>query len=171
VIDTIVGAPRGSLQLMNFVAQYFEITGENVQSITVNTRDGELQRSEVTFGQLPDVEKIVDKVVLWVDDVRDTGVTEDAACRILADLGAKLVLRADLGYKPANDKAEPKRKPDLFVFETDKWVVFPWERIIELRRAHDELTEQGATTKELTQLERNFMNAQGLVSDEYHDKQ
>lgn len=166
--DTLVGAPRGSLELMSILSQHLGLKGQQVQSINVNTRDDDGTQSETKTGQIPETAKIEGMNCLWADDVRDTGMTEDAAEKILYSLGAKSVMRADLGYKPSQDKAEPKRAPDFYIFETAKWIVFPWERIAEYKQAQEMLRTNATSPHELKrslmQLKSNFMRAQGFSS-------
>lgn len=56
---------------------------------------------------------------LIVDDIADTGIT-------LRKCG-NLYTTATLFYKPRS-----KVKPDFYVEETTKWIVFPWEDINEI---------------------------------------
>jgi hypothetical protein len=58
--------------------------------------------------------------VLIVDDVSDTGKT---LRKELEHLGARKAKVATLYYKPHS-----VLKPDYYAFETDKWIVFPWEK-------------------------------------------
>ncbi len=168
--DTIVGAPRGSLELMSMMSQILLMKGQQVQCMNVNTRSDSGEQSEIKTGQVPETAKIEGKNCLWLDDVRDTGVTEDAAERILLSLGAKLVDRGDLGWKPKNDKAIPVRQPDFYIFETNEWVVFSWERLAEYRHAQQALklvVPPEQLEKALRQLKSNFMRAQGFSSVPY----
>jgi len=57
--------------------------------------------------------------ILIVDDIADTGLT-------LKKYG-NLYLTATLFYK-----ARSSVKPDFYVEETTKWIVFPWEDITEI---------------------------------------
>ncbi|MDI6642608.1 MAG: phosphoribosyltransferase [Candidatus Hodarchaeaceae archaeon] len=70
---------------------------------------------------LADIERIEGKVLV-VDDVADTGTSLDFVLKHLKGKGAKEVRTATIAYKPKS-----RLKPDYFVYETDKWVVFPWE--------------------------------------------
>jgi len=57
--------------------------------------------------------------LLIVDDVSDTGNT------LLREFPNVCIGKiATLYYKP-----QSKVKPDYYAFETDKWIVFPWENI------------------------------------------
>lgn len=56
---------------------------------------------------------------LIVDDIADTGKT-------LKKCGS-LYLTATLFYKPRSEI-----KPDFYIYETTKWIVFPWETSYEI---------------------------------------
>lgn len=60
--------------------------------------------------------------VLVVDDVTDTGTSLEFALKHLKRKGAKEIRVATIAYKPKS-----RFKPDYYRFETDKWIVFPWE--------------------------------------------
>lgn len=72
---------------------------------------------------LADVGKLPRKVLL-VDDVADTGETLEFVLKHVKEMGAKEVKVATIAYKPKS-----RVKPDYYVFETDKWIVFPWEEM------------------------------------------
>lgn len=72
---------------------------------------------------LADVGKLPKKVLI-VDDVADTGETLEFVREHVRRKGAKEVRVATIAYKPRS-----KLKPDYYVFETDKWIVFPWEEM------------------------------------------
>lgn len=69
-----------------------------------------------------DVEKLEGDTLI-VDDVADTGntlevVVDHLQTRVEGDLKI-----CTLAYKPSS-----KIEPDYYVYETDKWIVFPWEK-------------------------------------------
>lgn len=71
-----------------------------------------------------DIEELEGKVLV-VDDVADTGNTLQAVMEYLKGHGEgkpeKLKILT-IAYKP-----QSKIKPDYYVHETEKWIVFPWE--------------------------------------------
>jgi len=77
---------------------------------------------------LADVGKLPKKVLL-VDDVADTGETLEFVLKHVKEKGANEVRVATIAYKPKS-----RVKPDYYVFETDKWIVFPWEEMPVQRR-------------------------------------
>jgi hypothetical protein len=72
---------------------------------------------------LADVGELPEKVLI-VDDVADTGETLEFVLKHVRQKGAKEVRVATIAYKPHS-----RVKPDYHVFETDKWIVFPWEEM------------------------------------------
>ena len=70
---------------------------------------------------LADVGELKGKVLV-VDDVADTGKSLEFVVNHLKERGLKEMRVATIAWKPRS-----KLKPDYFVYETDKWIVFPWE--------------------------------------------
>lgn len=60
--------------------------------------------------------------VLVVDDVTDTGTSLEFVLKHLKRKEAKEIRVATIAYKPKS-----RFKPDYYRFETDKWIIFPWE--------------------------------------------
>ena len=161
-IDTVVGSPKGGLEVVSCVSQMLELSGNKVQGLTLNTREGDKQTGEIVRGQMPEAEKIYGKVVLWLDDVRHTGVTEDKADLLITAEQPELLLRGDIAYKPKQDIAKPKRPPDFYAMTTEEWIVFPWERWAEYAQERSNLIKLGATEKQLNKLKANYLAAIGV---------
>ncbi len=70
---------------------------------------------------LADVGRLGGKVLV-VDDVADTGASLEFVVEHVKRKGAKEVKIATIAWKPRS-----RLKPSFSAFETDKWVVFPWE--------------------------------------------
>jgi hypoxanthine phosphoribosyltransferase len=66
---------------------------------------------------------VENKKVLICDDVADTGESLLVAIDHIKDAGASDVRVAALYMKPWS-----KCTPEYWVLETDKWIIFPWER-------------------------------------------
>lgn len=75
-----------------------------------------------------DVGKVSGKVLV-VDDVADTGETLKMVVKHIKEKGASDVRIATIAYKPRSCV-----KPDFYIFETEKWIVFPWEEMPVKRR-------------------------------------
>lgn len=69
--------------------------------------------------------------LLIVDDVYDSGLSVQAVLANLRERARKNtphdIRIATVYYKPFNNKTKPKRVPDYYLYETDKWLVFPHE--------------------------------------------
>lgn len=76
--------------------------------------------------------------VLVVDDVADTGESLRIAVEHLDVCGAKSIKTATLYYKP-----QSIFKPDFFIVQTGRWVVFPWERLETTRCLLDQAQKKG----------------------------
>lgn len=70
-----------------------------------------------------------DNRLLIVDDVYNTGLNAKAVIEQLSNKTRRNmpvdVRIAVIWYKPANNRTG--RKPDYYLYETDKWLVFPYE--------------------------------------------
>jgi hypothetical protein len=75
-----------------------------------------------------DIRRLSGKVLV-VDDVADTGTSLEFVLKHLKRKGAKEIRVATIAYKPRS-----RLKPDYFTLKTDKWVVFPWEEEVPLKR-------------------------------------
>lgn len=122
--DVIVGIARGGL--IPAVRLSHLLGDKMLRIIHVKYYKGvNLRREEPEL--LADVGKLEGKVLV-VDDVADTGTTLEFVVRHLKERGAKEVRIATIAWKPHS-----RIKPDFYIFETDKWIVFPWEEM-EVRR-------------------------------------
>lgn len=68
----------------------------------------------------------VDDNILIIDDIFDTGLTMDKISNIL-NVCCKNIKIATMYFKPKNNKTI--MVPDYYLYETDKWVVFPHELV------------------------------------------
>ncbi|NHJ05630.1 MAG: phosphoribosyltransferase, partial [Candidatus Heimdallarchaeota archaeon] len=66
--------------------------------------------------------ELVNKKILLVDDVSDSGRSLDFAIKHLSKFNYLEMKTATIHYKPKSIF-----KPDFFISETDKWIVYPWE--------------------------------------------
>lgn len=117
--DVIVGIARGGLipavrlshllndLLMRIVhVKYYENVDETTEAPEIFWSDvGELKGN-----------------VLIVDDVADTGNTLEVVLDHLEERVDGELKICTIAYKPFS-----KIEPDFYVYETEKWIVFPWE--------------------------------------------
>jgi uncharacterized protein len=132
--DFIVGIWRGGTPVGIAIQEYFEYVGIKTDHIAVRTSayTGINQRSRTirVHGLHYVIEEAnADNSLLIVDDVFDSGHSVEA---LVDELSAKMRLNmpremkiATPWYKPGSNQTE--LKPDFYLHETDKWIVFPHE--------------------------------------------
>jgi hypoxanthine phosphoribosyltransferase len=132
--DFIVGIWRGGTPVGIAVQELLEHNGVGSDHIAIRTSsyEGIEQRGKrIMVHGLNYIVKNADAAhcLLIVDDVYDTGLSIKAIIDSLNRLSRRNAPRdirvATVFFKPANNRTE--RRPDYFVHETDKWLVFPHE--------------------------------------------
>ena len=117
--DVIVGVARGGLIP---AVRLSHLLGDKLLRIIhvkyYKGANARLKKLEL----LADIERVEGRVLV-VDDVADTGTSLEFVLNHLKGKGAQEVRTATIAYKPKS-----RLKPDYFVYETDRWVVFPWEK-------------------------------------------
>ncbi|MEM3401785.1 MAG: phosphoribosyltransferase family protein [Candidatus Hadarchaeales archaeon] len=116
--DIIIGVARGGLVPAVRIAHLLGIS--QFRAIDVKYYVGCRRAKKPVL--VEDIGKIKGKVLV-VDDVVDTGTSLSFVISHLKKKGAKEVRTAALAHKPHSSM-----KPDYFIFETDRWIVFPWEK-------------------------------------------
>lgn len=116
--DVVVGVARGGLvpavRISHLLGdKYFRV-------IHVRYYQGKKRLKKPVL--ISDVENLSGKVLL-VDDVADTGESLKFALEHTKRKSKGEVRVATIACKPNSDF-----KPNYFVIETDKWIVFPWEK-------------------------------------------
>ncbi len=132
--DFIVGVWRGGTPVGIAVQELLEYSGVSSDHIAIRTSSYEGIEQRGKRIRIHGLGYIVqnanaDHCLLIVDDVYDTGLSIQA---IVDSLGARSrrntphdIRVATVFFKPGNNRT--KRRPDYFVHETDKWLVFPHE--------------------------------------------
>lgn len=116
--DVIVGVARGGLIP---AVKLSHLLGEKeFKTVHVRYYMGRQHTKKPVL--VADVGKVRGKVLV-VDDVADTGESLALVISRLKKKGAREVRSATLAYKPHSTT-----KPDYYVMETDRWIVFPWEQ-------------------------------------------
>jgi len=132
--DFIVGIWRGGTPVGIAVQELFEHHGLATDHIAIRTSsyEGIEQRGKTirVHGLAYIVEKAdADHRLLIVDDVYDTGLSIQAVIETLNRLSRRNTPRdirvATVYFKPGNNLTD--RRPDYYIHETDKWLVFPHE--------------------------------------------
>ncbi len=122
--DALLAVTRGGMVPGALLSEALGI--RNVMSAAVMLYDDtERTREEPHFLQFPVDALILDKRVLVVDDVWDSGRTAVAVRHRVEEAGGEPVV-AVLHYKPKHS-AFPDLRPDYYAIETDDWIVYPWD--------------------------------------------
>jgi hypoxanthine phosphoribosyltransferase len=132
--DFIVGIWRGGTPVGIAVQELFEHHGLATDHIAIRTSsyEGIAQRGKTI--RVHGLNYIVEKAdaahcLLIVDDVYDTGLSIQAVIESLNRLSRRNtphdIRIATVFFKPCNNRTG--RRPDYYVHETDKWLVFPHE--------------------------------------------
>ena len=128
----IIGVWRGGAPIGIAVQELFSVLGVPSDHIAIRTSHYKAinQRdSEVKVYGLNYIIKQVESEdsLLIVDDVHDTGISIE---KIISDLKFACKKHPEIKvatpyFKPTKNKTN--RKPDYYLYETDKWLVFPHE--------------------------------------------
>jgi hypoxanthine phosphoribosyltransferase len=132
--DFIVGIWRGGTPVGIAVQELFEHNGIASDHIAIRTSsyEGIEQRGKII--RVHGLNYIVKNAgaehgLLIVDDVYDTGLSIKAVIDSLKRLARRNTPRdirvATVFFKPGNNRTG--RRPDYYIHETDKWLVFPHE--------------------------------------------
>ncbi len=117
--DVIVGIARGGLIPAVRLSHLFNDLLMRVIHVKYYENVDEAKDEPEIFWS--DVRELEGKVLL-VDDVADTGTTLEVVLDHLEDRIDDELQICTIAYKPTSSI-----KPDYFIYETNKWIVFPWE--------------------------------------------
>jgi len=152
--DLIVGIWRGGTPVGIAVQEVMDYVGIKSDHFSIRTSSYTSigQRTTVKVHGLEYLERHLtsnDKLLL-VDDVFDTGLSIDSVMRELNQFYKDSPPECKVAtpyFKPANNETD--RVPDFYLYETDKWLVFPHElagltdrEIIENKPLPDHLKER-----------------------------
>ncbi|KXB06061.1 xanthine phosphoribosyltransferase [candidate division MSBL1 archaeon SCGC-AAA382A20] len=117
--DVIVGIARGGLIPSVRLSHLFNDLLMRVVHVKYYKNVNETTEKPEIFWS--DVNKLEGKVLL-VDDVADTGSTLEVVIDHLEDRIENDLKISTIAYKPSS-----KIEPDYYIYETEKWIIFPWE--------------------------------------------
>ena len=130
----IVGIWRGGTPVGIAVQEFLDLSGIPTDHIAIRTSAYEGIDRRGAHIQVHGLNYIIrnagaDDPLLIVDDVYDSGLSIAAVIDALRASSRRNtpgdIRIATVYYKPANNKTT--RKPDFYVHETDRWLVFPHE--------------------------------------------
>ena len=129
----IIGVWRGGAPIGIAVQEFLDVLGVPSDHIAIRTSHYKGMGERDSKVQVYGLNYIIKKVesedsLLIVDDVHDTGISVQ---KIILDLQAACkknspeIKVATPYFKPKKNKTN--RKPDFYIHETEKWLVFPHE--------------------------------------------
>jgi xanthine phosphoribosyltransferase len=118
--DTIIAVARGGMSLAHALSMSLDI--RNLQSIRIESYDGEIQRDDITI--LGKCDLSCSKRVLIVDDIVDSGKT------LISLLPRLIEENPHIEFKTAAifTKHSALIQPDFYLHEAHEWIEFFWER-------------------------------------------
>ncbi|MBE9391586.1 phosphoribosyltransferase [Fervidicoccus fontis] len=119
--NVVVGILRGGWIPARIFADFLGI--KNIGAIEIKFYKGIEEKMERPVITQPLVLDIRNKNVLLVDDVADSGKSLQTALSAINFYGPKNLKTVSLYVKPWSVII-----PDYYYGETDKWIVFPWEK-------------------------------------------
>lgn len=122
--DAILAIARGGLVPAAILAQ--ELDKRDVLVAAVASYKGDHRGEKLHFLEFPPDQAIVDRRILIVDDIWDSGRTLALTRRRVVDAGGTPIAVV-LHYKP-EQSLYPEERPDIWVRETNAWIRYPWER-------------------------------------------
>jgi hypothetical protein len=141
--DYLIGISRGGLCIVRLLSDYLDIKLLIIGAS--HYEDIGLTKKKVGILQNINKKNIENKKLLVVDDVADTGKSIYKVLKIIDKKEPDEVRTATLHYKPWS-----KVKPDYYIEETEKWIVYPWE----IRETIKKLSKRFPEDKLIDELKR-----------------
>ena len=121
-LDILIGLSRGGLVIVRLLSDFLEKNDLMIIGLKYYTDINSRIKTPIITQNL--VDKLDGKKILIVDDVADTGKSLEYVMNLLKTKNVKDLKIATLHYKPHSIL-----KPDFFIEETTKWIVYPWEYV------------------------------------------
>ena len=121
VPDCLLGISRGGLWVVRTLADFFDIKDVHVVRV-IYYKDVKATQTKPVLIQDVDKKHLEGKKLLIVDDVSDTGGSLDFTVNLIREKGIDDFKTAALHYKPWSIF-----KPDYYIEEINKWIIYPWE--------------------------------------------
>jgi uncharacterized protein len=118
--DRIVALAKGGTAISRPIADYIGVNELSSIQIEFYTGIGTTSKTPVITQSLP--VRIRDERVLIIDDIADSGETLILAANYMKQHGVADVKTATLVTKPWT-----KKMPDFSYYESEAWLIFPWE--------------------------------------------
>ena len=121
--DVMLVITRGGMVPAGMLAYQLGIRTILVAPVVAYDDVGTMHEQPVVLG-FPGDDQLAGHDVLVVDEVWETGNTISAVTDLVRKAGGRPTT-AVLHYKPSKSRTE--MTPDHYVFETDRWVVYPYK--------------------------------------------
>ena len=142
--DTIVCINRGGMIVSRLLSDFLDI--KDIRTIRVE-HYSIVEKQERARIVEPLSNKLNGEKILLVDDVTDTGESLKVARDYLLNNGASEVRIATLHYKPWSSI-----KPEYFVEQTNKWIIYFWEMTETAKYLTQKLEKENVPKEEIKNL-------------------
>jgi len=150
--DTVVGVSRGGWPVARVMSDLLE--NPEVANVKAEFYLGVAETKREPVITQPVSASVKNRKVLVVDDVADTGKSLALVKDHLKEQGATDIKIATIYYKPWSTL-----KPDWFERQTERWIVFPWERKETVKRILDKCRKEGVPIEQAKEaLERHGLD-------------
>jgi hypoxanthine phosphoribosyltransferase len=139
--DIVVGVARGGWPVARVMSDLLE--NPEVANVKAEFYLGVAETKKKPIITQPVSASVESKKVLVVDDVADTGKSLALVKEHLKGQGAAVIRIATIYYKPWS-----VLKPDWFERQTERWIVFPWERKETIKRILEKCRKEGVSIEQ-----------------------
>jgi len=142
VFDELICIYRGGACPSRILADFLNI--KKINTITIQYYEDINKHKEAPIiGQAFTV-NLTGKTILICDDISDTGKSLKTVKHYLMQQGCTSIITVTIYVKPWTEFI-----PDYYSQKTDKWIVFPWERVETISRIVEHQLKEGKPLKEL----------------------
>lgn len=134
--DIIVGVSRGGLAPTRILSDFLDVRDVIILGVAFYEEIGRTGSEPVITHPLS--RGIRGKRVILLDDVSDTGGSLAIAKRHVESLGPSEMLVCTLHRKPWSTC-----DPDIFIEETDRWIIYGWEKLEAAEHIRENLGIEG----------------------------
>ena len=142
--DILVGIARGGLVVTRLLSDIMDIYPVAIFGVGFYKGINDTEK-EPKITQDLQID-LTNKQALLIDDVSDSGKSFTFAVKYLQEKGVKSFHTVALHYKPHSIF-----KPDIYVSETSKWIVYPWEYMEFSRLYFKQQLENGISKNQIKQ--------------------
>jgi len=142
--DCLIGISRGGLIPVRILSDISNINDVYIVGVKYY-QDIEDKKKKPIITQDVNEKNVKGKIVLFVDDVSDTGESIRFIVDHLKKKGIKQLKTLTLHYKPWS-----VFKPDYYLVTTKKWIIYPWEEMETIKKITERKISEDEKRKELS---------------------